>query len=208
MPIKMIVVERRESLIKECVYTSLQKIDPVAVDQVIFRLFHVWGQYARMLLEAKYKAIAHELAITEPNDRLLLLKFHEHVFKWVGMKVDHLRHPIQLQDNDLNHNFCFPMNNYDKSIVDYFYRSADFTCFYKELRIQYTNFLAAIREFGRCHNILEQHNLEPIDNEEEFCPLLFYYYPVNERDLNMLSYEPSYESHFFGDEQYLGNPDN
>jgi hypothetical protein len=188
----MTAAERRVLLIKECVYSSLQKINPVAVDQVIFRLFQVW-QYARMPLEAKYKAIAHELAITEPNDRLLLLKFHEHGFNWVRMEVDHLHHPIQLQNNDLNHKFYLPENDNDTA-MDYFHRSANFACSRKELRNQYVVFRAAVREFGRGHNILEQRDLEPIENEQEFGSLRFLDYPFDERDLTMLANEPLYES--------------
>jgi hypothetical protein len=132
MPIKMTAVEQREILIEECVRTSLYQIDPVAVNQVIFRLFQVWGQTARMLEEAKYKAIAHELAATEPNDRLLLLKFNECVLNCVWMEVDNLYSPIDLRNNDLNYKASLPENS-DATTIGFFFGSADFSCFDKIL---------------------------------------------------------------------------
>jgi hypothetical protein len=65
------------------------------------------------------------------------------------------------------------------------------------LRDQYAAFRAKVREFGRSHNILEQHDLEPIDGEEVFGPLKMHDYPINERDLSMLTGDLFYEM-FFG----------
>jgi hypothetical protein len=133
-------------------------------------------------------------------------RFNEYVFNWVWMEVDNLHNSIQLQNNDLNYKACLPENS-DATTMGYFHGSADFTCFRKVLRNQYADFRAAVREFGRGYNILEQHDLELIDAEEVFGPLKFHDYPINERDLNMFSGESFYES-LFGDVQRSGNPDN
>jgi hypothetical protein len=93
----------------------------------------VWGQYARMPLEAKYKAIAHELVATEPNDRLLLLRFYEYVFNWVWMEVDNLHSPIDLRNDDLNYKASLPENS-DTTTIGFFHGSANFTYFRKVLR--------------------------------------------------------------------------
>jgi hypothetical protein len=75
------------------------------------------------------------------------------------------------------------------------------------LRDQYAAFRTTVHKFGRNHNILEQHDLEPIDAEEIFGPLKLHDYPINERDLSMLTGESFYEM-LFGYVQGTGNPDN
>jgi hypothetical protein len=57
------------------------------------------------------------------------------------------------------------------------------TSFNEELRNQYTNFRAAVYDFGQQHNIFEQYDLEPIDNDEVFGPLKFLDFPFHKRVL-------------------------